>query len=309
MADDALRLHTDVYGIVWCGQNGVRAFRTGLPPDEFVRRSVFRDAQRIKLLGIPVNASLIVQVHEAREVKRQILLGSPTVCCKAEYLHSPEFVLQRMWQSDTTAKTQGCWHHLTNSDYTVYLLISSMKESGGNLNNKIENIIKYHPIWQAISFLPEFDLHSATKLACEIVDPRWYNNPTRPTRHKKLLRYLGVDPRNILALTGIVPPGASAACRNWRRAELVLRSWRGLDCATGFDLDEPRNFLWRIYRDHGSGANGLLKASQSFIQFVRLVWLQELANGTREVFCPEFYFRNECETAAYRKHRASRPHT
>jgi hypothetical protein len=312
MTDDALRLHTDDQGIVWCGQNGVRAFCSGLPPAEFVRRQVFRDARQVRLLGVPENSALVLKSHEEvkrsnKKDRRRVFLGSPKVCHREAFRRDPVFVLQQMWQSDQTAKLPGSWHLLNEKDYNTFLMVHALRSQGGQIGTLAENAVRYHPIWQAITFLPEFHVESAIKLACEIVDPRWYNDSRRPGRVQALLMHLGIEPANIQAFAGIIPPEATPGCRNWKRAELVLKAWNGLDYGRQMDLDEPRNFLWRIYRDNGGGAKGLLKASKAFVQFIRLVWLQELAaSPKREVFCPEIYFKHDCELQAWRKHRERR---
>ena len=62
-----LRLHTDSDGIVWCGQNGVRAVNSKLVPEEFVTHNSFRTAKLVRIMGVHDNAGLIVTAYNAQK--------------------------------------------------------------------------------------------------------------------------------------------------------------------------------------------------------------------------------------------------
>lgn len=309
MEDETLRLHTDTHGVVWCGQNGIMAVNTEFGPEEFVGMKVFKEARRVRLIGTPANARLIIRAYESAQrslgkIEKKIMIGSPMLCYRPELLMHPEFVLQQMRQPDVAASANGCWHRMLSHDYNNYLLIQALQDNHGEVNDLVKSVARHHPVWQAVSFIPEKNLTAAIKLACEIVDPRWYNDPMRPGRMQRLLTYLGIHPRNMRAMLTLISPADTPGCRNWRRAELVVEAWGGLKTPTP-DLDNPRNFLWRIRQSYDDEAKGLLKASKVFIQYLRLVWLQELAHGSRQVFCPEYFFKQPAEVDAYLKYRST----
>jgi len=307
--DNLLRVHTDANGIVWCGQTNIRAFCTNMTQEEFTGRSLFRDAPRVRVLGVPANSELVIGAYLLRRKqtlgfsKHSIEIGSPMLCYSVKRMVDPVFVLQQLWQSDITANCVGTWHEMTATDYNTHLLSQTLKENGGKFNEKAGHILKYHPAWTAISFIRDADLDAAAKLVCEIMDPRWYNHPQRPNRASRLFNYLGLTPENLLALRGLLHPHVLPKGHNWHRAEMVLNAWRGNATSRGsIALDDPNNFLWRISGGSGDDQQGVLKASRVFVQFIRLVWLQALAAKGRMVFDKGAFFRADTEVKAFDKH-------
>jgi hypothetical protein len=283
--DEVLRLHTDKNGFVWCGQHDVLAIDTGMYPKNFVTRPVLRDASHVRVLGVPENAALIAGIHELRTVNggrpAKVQIGSPAICfCDNE---DPAAVLQQMWQP-LSAGSYGCWHELTEKDYPTYYLLTTLQAEG--VGDLAYRILQKHPAWPALSFPATCDLESACKLVCEIVDPRWYNHADRPNRSSRLFSYLGLT--------------AQANRRGRQRAELVEYAWAGGGGPA--DLDDPRNFLWRIHAKKGGDVRGVLEASRDYVQFLRWVWLQGLAAHGREVFVPSIFFKQLDEIAAYEGH-------
>ena len=293
-----LGIHTDADGEVCFSQVGRRPYRSKLSPATFVTRRVFRDAEKIRVIGCPENAALIVAMY-LQEGKRKSFrffpqeIGSPALCYGR--MQDFEFVLNQIQQPDVPAQSCALWHRLSNLDYNNYLLINTLK-SEKKYNDMVRRVFRYHPVYPAVSFLPTADMEAACRLVCEIIDPRWYNNIHRPGRASKLLEYLGINPRNFSALNGLIHPGRSNQ-RNWQRAELVLRTWKGNHKSAS--LSDTRNFLWRIENSENGIVRGALKASRAFIQFVRLTWLQALAQKSREVFVPDYFFKKREESEAW----------
>ena len=92
------------------------------------------------------------------------------------------------------------------------------------------------------------------------------------------------------------------------RCSLVLDAWKTLH-AGGVDLDEPRHFLYREHQLHGGGTKGDLRASQTFLRYVRYNWLSLLERriGPKDgLFAPSLFFRTPGEIEAYQQHMATR---
>ena len=288
-----LRVHTDATEHVWYGVDGVRADRTDHSPEQFVRTRLFCDAEHVRVLGTAGNARLIVKMFETRlkaKLHQRIQVGSPIVCFRESRLHDPVFVLQQLWQPSQASLSPGCWHDLCNKDFPTYYLIASFQESGGRVTDTVRRVCEYHPAWPAATFPETHDVESICRLVCIIKDPRWYNHPERPNRANRLFAYLGLHPRNFEAMNGLVPPHMCPHCRNWERTELAIKAWRG-GRGPG-DTRKANNFLCRI-QDKVGGAKGLLKATQSYVQLIRLSWLQAVASKGVE---------NGVEVAAYEAH-------
>lgn len=300
--DRILRLYTAPDGEVWCGCCRIGAMKTGIGPAEFVNGQLLRDAEEVRLLGVPENAPLITKMFERRTKSPKLLtariyIGSPGVCFRRDKFDDPRFVLRQMWQPPCQARVCGCWHELTERDYTSYYMLCALRESGGRVSDVVRNIASYHPAWPAITFPATANTDVACELLCAILDPRWYNHVDHPGRATRLFNFAGLIPANF------EQQPLSTCGRHLVLSGMVLRAWSGSG-DDGSDLNEPRNFLWRIYRHHGGGGRGLLRASKCYLQLVRLVWLQELASGNQEVFAPKIFFKHACEAEAFEAHAA-----
>ena len=299
---DALRVHTALDGIVWCGQNGVGAHCTGFSPEEFVTKNVFKTAPIVRVMGSPENSKLLLGMYEKHRkapalAKRAIWLASPAICDTRRLRDDPEEVLYRLWQSDSTARISANWHLMKSVDFNAHLLRLSVDVGSDaySIADKAKVIFQYHPAFGVLSFFENVDLSFAVRLLSLILDPRWYVHAERPSRLSKLMRFLGLTDKNF-----------KEGCRgdegyNKDRANIVSASWNTLD-ATDVDYDLPRNFLWRIFHYYGGGEKGCLRASESFIRFIVLHWLQDLSSSSKRLFEPTLFFKTDAEVMAYNAH-------
>ena len=300
--NDDLRVHTDPAGIVWCGQHGVGAYCTGYLPEEFVTKNVFKTAPVVRAMGSPGNSKLLLAMYERHKkapvlAKRQIWLASPSICHTEKVRTDPEEVLYRLWQPDTTARISANWHRMKSVDFNAYLLhlsVSNSNKSEG-INDKARVVFQYHPAFDALSFFEYVDVPSVIFLLSSVIDPRWYVHADRPNRLSKLLRFLG------LTLKNFDDSYSGPERYNYARASMVYSSWNG-PVGRSVDYLSPRNFLWRIYRHYGGGALGNLRASEAFMRFVVLHWLQGLSDSSRRLFDPTLFFKTNAEIVAYNTH-------
>lgn len=306
-----LRLHVASDGQVWYGHDRCFASGSDMGAEDFLRSHEhfgfsLEGVQQVRLLGVPSNAELIVELHQRRRRKpklyagQQITLASPAVCPSAACRADPLQVMQHLWQPSTSGFTSGFWHQLGELEFPTYALINSLaKCPGPKLDDLSSRLLHYHPAWPALSFLPTVDTYQAAQVVTTIVDPRWFRDLCHPDRLSRLFEFMGLTPGNVRAFVDGLHVG-----RHYHRFRSVLDSWsvRQEEIITSND---PRNFLWRILRCHtATPRRGLLRACQCFIRFVRFVWLHEL--GSREpeaVFIPGSFFRRPEEIRAYIEHR------
>lgn len=301
---ESLRVHTDSDGIVWCGQNGVGAYCTDFSPDEFVATSVFKTAPVVRVMGSAENSKLLLTMYEKHKkapalAKRKIWLASPAICPTKRLRDDPTEVLHRMWQSDTTARISANWHVMDAVDFNAYLLRMSVDRdwTGEGITDKARVIFQYHPAFSALTFLETVDIPLAVKMLSLILDPRWYVHAERPNRLSKLMRFMGMTPANFK------DDLREHSGHDRSRAAVVCNSWFRKGCV---DYNSPRSFLWRIFVHHGGGHVGKLKASEAFIRFIVLHWLENLHAVTystnRKLFDPELFFKTSKEIRAYNTH-------
>ena len=307
-----LRLHTDSDGIVWCGQNGVRAVNSRLVPEEFVSRNSFSSAKLVRILGLPVNAQLIVKAYEAQKAKpaaqlpahsvlgkaaRSLEVGSAAICPTAAIRRDPTEVLQRMWQLDANGRLSAGWRRADSDMFNSYLLRTSLDES----EEKAISIFRYHPLACPLGFLNVFNLKSCVRWACEVLDPRWFVHPDKPHRFTKLMCFLGLCPDNFKSFFENNSSRTHKSLGNQtrlRRASLTYDCWNTL-IADDVDYTSPHNFLWRINKYHGFGWKGALASSRAFVRFAALHWQDKLNPLSRVFFDPELYFASPEEVEAY----------
>jgi len=186
---------------------------------------------------------------------------------------------------------------LSQSEFSAYALIAAMIRSNWKPNDTSRTILKYHPAWPALSFLPALNIDAACRWVSVLVDPRWFVQDFRPNRINKLCSFLGLTPRNMSVLDGSkVEP-----TQHLERCSLTLKAWVGSSSAA--DESVPAGFLNRTFRNGDSWSAGMLAASKRFVRFVREVWLSELSQ--RKMFDPSMFFKTDAESNAYIAHCAT----
>jgi hypothetical protein len=261
----------------------------------------------VRVLGLHSNAELICWLHQARlssGYPQTVRVGTPLICSRRER-EDPAAVLASMAKVDKIgAPSIGGWHDVTEDDFTSYLLVCAIAQSGGAFNDDIEALLKRHPAWPALSFVPTLDMAAAAVLLAMIVDPRWYVSKDRPNRQSKLKTYLGLIESNMSCILAGKPGGL-----NHERAAYAVRAWSsGKPSAT--KGGPPNEFLRRCCARQPSQSRGLLRASSLFLSFLRSVWLQGIDRMNMELFVPEHFFEGDDEAfqlltaQAYRRHAA-----
>ena len=317
--NDILRLHTDCDGVVWCGQNGVRAINSKLSPAEFVYRNAFKEAKVVRVLGTRSNALLIVRAYDSQKnnshlprVATDIVLkakgpvleiGSPLICPTASLRKNPVEVLQRMWQLDTNARLVANWRRVDSDIFNSYLLslnVLGMYDKSTAYDeayDKAASIFRYHPLFRFFGFFSAPNMALRMRWVSEVLDPRWFIHSDKPNRMTKLTRFLGLTPDNFKSIMSAKETVFSPECVEYK-ATLTYGCWKtmGID---EVDYAAPHNFLWRIYKQRGYGWEGALAASKAFVRFAFLQWSDNLNSSRRPLFDPETYFKSSKEVEAY----------
>lgn len=303
--ESTLKLHLAPDGCVWYAAGFGAPRSSGQKIAAFLSSSVLAGGRvRVRLLGIPENATLIMALHmrhRGHEVDTVELAG-PNICDNRAELDDPELALHRM-RVCTLPAAVGGWHPLTDTEYLTYALIARLDKTNGELDIQARVHLLSMPIYRALSFVPTLSEPQAASLIVEIVDPRWYVDRRAPDRQGKLDLFMGLTPaaqRRVSGSATVLYKPRELRCAR------VLTTWKTVE-ADVVDLNDPRNFLYRIYNAAKGGWRGDLRASQAFLRYLRYNWLESLEQrrGKRDrLFAPEWFFKSPAEIEGYLKHTA-----
>ena len=72
-------------------------------------------------------------------------------------------------------------------------------------------------------------------------------------------------------------------------------------------IQMPGAFLWRVWFSHGRSSKGMLRASQTFLRFLRDVWMDAIYVDTvgDGLFVPEYFFKHPFEAKSFVQHVAT----
>ena len=323
----ALKLHVD-HGFVWYLDGAGHPRSSGKTAVEFLDDAVCRNAECVRLIGNPANASLIVELYN-QCLRRQLAcveVVTPLVCATERERGSPEACLHYM-RRFSRAPSQGGFHKVTERDYPAYALAAEVERLRREHKPCSDMALRYleaHPAWRPLSFVRHLDPAKMAQLLGVIIDPRWYFDPCKPDRSAKLEAWLGLNPKTQEGVTR----NAARKWRHhnrcllmrqcWKRADLVDRAravmrTRGIE--PPYEGDEvtraPGDFLWRVWgrwAETGDPVKADLRASQKLLRFLRLAWLGELYRGTGQfggglsLFRPVDFFRYVVEAEAFERH-------
>ena len=302
----SLKLHIE-HGMIWylVGDGLPRAsYKT---VETFLDSDVLAAAESVRVVGSADNALLILALA-ARQKAGQLAaveVVTPLVCATAAERADPAMVLYRMRQF-VRAPSLGGYHQVTDTDIAMYQLVVSMQQEGWT--PETQKALMAHPVWYPLRFIPALNPQQCALLLAEIVDPRWYIDVYCPDRGAKLEAYLGLDPKTQAGVT----IRRAKKTRRHKICSTVLACWKRPhlydNVVDRFELAGPRpfansneaglrpgDFPWRVWgyvRGVGPGSRqpgrgGVLadlRASQRFVAFLRLVWLQEMY---RDAVLPE----------------------
>lgn len=299
----AIKLHTDAQGHVWYATGIHAAKNSGQIADTFLLSSVINGmGTRVRILGVAQNAELITSLYIRRRKSEvaSIEVAGPNICETREELADPEVVLHRM-RATALASACGGWHMLSDEDYLSYALIARLQRNGGVYDTTAAAYLNAHPVFHALTFIPTLSQQHVAHVIRAIVDPRWYVDRRAPERQGKLELYMGLTPgvqKRVSDSQLLLHKGRELRC------SAVLESWKSKH-AGAVDLADPRNFLYRVHHAAGGGTKGDLRASQTFLRYLRYNWLDaaDKRRGAKDgLFAPELFFKTPGECEAYRLH-------
>jgi hypothetical protein len=311
-----LRLCVGTDGMIWFTTEHAqgKAHTSELGADVWVEKFLttqnLGDISRIRIFGFAESAPLLCALYEAAVktptlVPQVIQIGTPAHI-PSEHRNNPIKIFAAM--DDLQLPTScGGWHDMNVNDYNMYRVVDFIRfrkyahATPEAYTQELTELMRLHPAFPAVSFVPSYNLVDSALLFGQIVDPRWFVDPLKPDRTSRLRSYMGMQIDSVEeALSG----GLELRNNRSHRARIVMASWSHGNLQN--HIEDPRNFLFRILstpgNENATPSRRLLKACVRYLSFVRNVWLDGLAPRGRTLFVPEYFFTEEYEAKAYRKH-------
>lgn len=299
----ALKVHYDKSGrSLWYILGNGTCVQYGGWWRNFTEEAIFNNAPYVRFIGGPDNSVFVSHAYEIKRLKQSkaVEVCSPMVCATAAERNNPEQVLMNMrrWKWPSSL---GGWHEVDTKCYQAHKLAAAYTLSNSGSSENLIRILLGHPAWPSLSFIGHIDKYKCVQLLSLLVDPRWYIDFKDPDSGAKLKAFLGLTPKTQGYING--QSGFSGGLHA-DRCKLVMDCWKTSDQPPK-DVHHPKNFLWRIWQEHGSGYIADLRTSQAFVSFLRHTWLDELYVGKRPgdpLFIPEYYFKVPEDAQFYKKH-------
>ena len=305
--ENTLKLHVAPDNFVWAADGASPPQNTQKDTASFLALDGLKGfGKQVRIIGTARNAALISGLHIRRAYREvtSIEIAGPNILRAPAEADFPEIAVRRM-RSVVLSSAAGGWHQLAADEYPVYAMLSRDLADMAAPDTALQTYFKLHPAYTAASFIPTLSVPMAAQLFCMIIDPRWYVDTRSPDRTGKLELYLGLTP-HVQSLVSSTDKKIVTGHRAFKCAS-VLATWKTKSPAE-IDKANPANFLYRIYAHYGGGHMGDLRASQSFIRYIRHNWLAaiEKRHGPKDgLFIPERFFLTEEEQSAYRAHMSA----
>lgn len=290
-----LKITCDKQGIVWYMAGNNLPVNSNVTSFEFVEGLKESDLKfpKLRVIGTRANSELLIRLFDAK-TKQHITSNSIEVCSpliSAKTNGSPEEVLYSTLQWTNKPASKGGWHEFTAQDCVNYGMSAMIIHNDGKVDDRTKRYLtELNELWPYLSFIGTLDTDACCRLVSLVLDPRWYIDQAHPDRNSKLESYLGLG-----SIKSYDP-----------FANVVKQAWSGNTEIPEDYSSNPRHFLWRTWLKHGGGDKGDLKASQSFISYLKHTWLSCIYRDRPEpLFDPDLFFKDAIDAGCFRKHLES----
>lgn len=290
-----LKVTLDSHGEVWAIAGDRMPSCTSLSVKDYVDRldKLGTPIDKIRVLGSARNAELIVRLYrmKIRNHLKSLEVGSPIISSNDDAASS--LIKMRM---ASLPPSMGGWHEASASDCVAYGVGVLMRSSDQGSHEQACELMKQHPIWSYVSFIPHIDAMFFTKVVARIADPRWFIDVNHPNRLSRLNAWLGLC------------NGPQTDDKLIHKFD-VYSSWcNGLSNNAG-ELHKPGWFIIREGRrrwpNHKIWVTAL-RMSQLFIKYVRLAWMDSLypfPNPWMEkLLDPDLFFYDKVDSIGFAEH-------
>lgn len=160
-------------------------------------------------------------------------------------------------------------------------------------------LLRQHPVWPALSFIATVHAPAVCATLGLLCDIRFFYHPVHTARIGQLLNFLGVRPHVLRQyVDGVESPET-------RKLATVIMAWSGTEYGPTEELlHKPSrgHFLSSLFVDAPTSRIGLLRATQLFVQYLRMTWLCYRDAGKQRQFDPGLFFKRRQDAAEYTNH-------
>jgi hypothetical protein len=248
---------------------------------------------RIRILGSLDNSEFIVRLYrlKVKGMLKSLEIGSPMIASNNDAASS--LIKMRM---AAIPPSMGGWHEAVYADCVSYGVSMLMQSGVPGSHAQACELMRQHPVWNYMSFIPHLDQTFFTKVMSKVLDPRWFIDHDHPSRLSRLYSWLGL-------------------CNGPQTDEKLVRKFDVYSCwSRGLEdnkdaINSPGWFLIREARkrwgDHKLWIS-TLRTSQLFVKFMKLCWMDSLypyPNPWMEkVFDPRLFFGDEIDSIGFMAH-------
>lgn len=290
------KLSLDSNGEVWviagnkmpsCTHMGVEEYTSNLEKSGAYPSS-------LRILGSSSNAELIVRLYglKSKGYIKSIELGSPSISSSDDAASS----LMRMRMSNLPASLGG-WHEMNQNDCISYGVGVLMRSATSGSHLRACELMKQHPVWGYVNFIPHINDMFFTKVMARIADPRWFIDPTHTNRLSRLYAWLGL-------------------CNGPQTDEKLVKKFDVYSCwsegLTGSSeaMARPGWFIIREgnirWKDHKPWVR-TLRMSQLFIKFLNVSWTDCIYpypnNWMEKILEPGIFFNSSVDSLGFATHK------
>jgi hypothetical protein len=293
------RIHVTNTDSVWYAiDQTTMPIPVGMNTQTFIDNNPIKPEDEVVMLGSRDNAKLLIHLYQSKLYSKlhSLKVCSPVVCKGEKRRQDPKIILMDMMQAKDLPGSLGGWHEFYETDYFAYTLASQNFEDV----EAIKDYSSTHPAWPYLQFIPHLNPIKCAQLLGGLIDPRWYVDPENPDSHSRLEGYLGLNPK----VQQMLSSDSDNKAYVYERCKLVLEAWKTKP-PTEEQLEEPKYFLWRIHDNETDETMADLRASQTFMTYLRETWLHAIyrTNGgvSKEgLFAPDIFFNHISEVNAYK---------
>ena len=248
---------------------------------------------RIRILGSLDNSEFVVRLYrlKVKKLLKSLEIGSPMIASNNDAASS----LMKMRMASLPS-SMGGWHEASYADCVAYGVSMLMQSNVPGSHAQACDLMRQHPVWNYVSFIPHLDSAFFTKIMAKVLDPRWYIDPNHPTRLSRLYSWMGL-------------------CNGPQTDEKLVRKFDVYSCwSKGLeddkvDINHPGWFLIRESRKRWGNHKlwvSTLRTSQMFMRFVKFCWMDSIypyPNPWMErIFDPRLFFSDELDAIGFMAH-------
>lgn len=242
---------------------------------------------KYRIIGIPENFEAVLKLYELitfNKLNASLHVGCPSICC--DYQANVGEFIDCFGDISPYESTYNYWQLVTPDSYNSFRLARYF--NGVEVGVLSDPLYERHCLSKYFKFLGMDSRLAGARFICNVLDPRWYVNASRPERMSRVESKFGLKANDFRSIS--------------QSGLLTSKLDKGKNCLTLYGLLRELSDSSILYRECNF-SNSRLKMEHSLgelkwlLHFLFRVWLQELGIGQ---FIPEKFFKHASSIQAYK---------